>query len=178
MVANLAEGLDAEAHLASTRVMIMNAPDSTFMLYLGLLRHVTGRPVPRAITPLAAGTRGMTVARTGERTLRVRQDDGFIVRSTERLTHDNTPAWQVGARVQLTGLAIDVVEVTPDGRPLSVEVRFEQPLDHPSLRFTVWDGHTLVPFALPAIGESQRIAAQELFGGRRAAGGRSLASLP
>ena len=36
----------------------------------------------------------------------------------------------------------------------AVLVRFDEPLDSPSMRFLQWDRYGYVPFALPAVGES------------------------
>lgn len=163
LIARLAAALDGDPALPATRVLVVNAPDGPFMSYVGLLRHVTGRPNPYAITPLALGTRGLTLARTGEQTLRVRQDEGFAVSATERLTRDNTSPWTPGARVHLTGLTIEVVDVTSDGRPRTVDFAFDRALDDASLRFTEWNGETLAPFDVPPAGAWRRIEARDPF---------------
>lgn len=164
LLERLAEGLDGDSGLPTARVVLLNAPDGTFMSYVGLLRHVTGRPTPYAITPLALGTRGLTVARTKENTLRVRQDGGFALSPTERFTSNHEVRWHAGSRVHLTGLTIQVVQVTSDGRPQTVDFIFDHALADSSLRFKEWDGDTLVPFVVPEVGAWRRIEARALFG--------------
>jgi hypothetical protein len=163
LIERLAEGLDGDPELPAARVVIVNAPDGSFMTYVGLRRHVTGRPTPYAITPLALGTRGLTLARTGEQTLRVRQDEGFALSATERLTSGHESPWTPGARVHLTGLTIEVVDLTSDGRPQTVDFVFDRALDDTSLRFAEWNGDTLVPFRVPPVGAWRRIEARDPF---------------
>ena len=164
VVARLAAGLnDGEGDLSSARVLIVNAPDGSLMAYLSLLRHATGRPIPFAVTPLGLGTRGLTLARTAERTLRVKQDGGFLVGLTDQLTTDGSARWAPGTRLHLTGLTIEVVEVTSDGRPQTVDFIFDRALDHASLRFVAWNGDTLIPFDVPRVGRWRRVEARDPF---------------
>jgi hypothetical protein len=93
----------------------------------------------------------------------VKQDEGFALSATERLTSDHTSPWAPGARVQLTGLTIEVVDVTSDGRPQTVDFVFDRALDGTSLRFTEWNGDTLVPFDVPPVGTWRRMEARGLF---------------
>ncbi|MDB4987627.1 MAG: uncharacterized protein JWN04_2805 [Myxococcaceae bacterium] len=162
-IERLAQGLDGERELPGARVLIVNAPDGAFMSFVGLLRHVTHRPAPRAITPLALGTRGVTLARTGERSLRVRQDGGIALQPTERMTCQVSNKWKVGARVRLSDLTVEIIELTSDGRPRTVDFIFDRPLDDPSLRFTEWNGDTLVPFVVPGLGKWRRIEGQDVL---------------
>jgi hypothetical protein len=53
---------------------------------------------------------------------------------------------------------IEVREVTPEGRPVEVRFTFDEPLDSPSLRWLVWDRGRYVDLALPAIGQTVKLA--------------------
>jgi hypothetical protein len=60
-----------------------------------------------------------------------------------------------GHKVQLEGLAIEVVEVTDDGRPLRVRFDFSEPLGSDRYRFYHWVDNQFRPLELPAVGGSK-----------------------
>jgi hypothetical protein len=59
-----------------------------------------------------------------------------------------------GQTVSLEGLAIDVLEVTEDGRPLRVRFDFAEPLDSPRYRFYHWVDNHFREMAPPAVGDA------------------------
>ena len=62
-------------------------------------------------------------------------------------------------RVDLTGVGIQVVEMTDDGRPQQVEFTFERELEDDSLRWVRYVDGIYVPFEVPAVGERTRLDA-------------------
>ena len=155
--------LTAATHLFDFKVANGASWWMHLMLYVGLLRHVSGRPTPRAITPLALGTRGLTLLRTGERSLRVRQDGGFALQPTETLTCQAGRAWSAGTHVRLSDLTVEIIDLTADGRPQTVDFIFDRALHDASLRFTEWNGYTLVPFEVPGLGKWRRIEGRDVL---------------
>ena len=71
-----------------------------------------------------------------------------------------------GDVVELTGLRVEVLEATAEGRPETVEYTFSKPLEDASLRWIVWDGRegAYVPFDLPDLGETVRVAPAPAIG--------------
>src|SRR5262249_23762637 len=65
---------------------------------------------------------------------------------------------RVGDTLALTGLTIGVRQVTAEGRPVEILFTFDEPLESPTLRWIAWDGRRYVDFAIPAIGETVRLA--------------------
>jgi hypothetical protein len=59
---------------------------------------------------------------------------------------------QRGEKVSLDEATFEVVELTPDGRPAEVRVRFERELSDPRLVFVRWGTHGYVPFRVPPPG--------------------------
>jgi len=59
-----------------------------------------------------------------------------------------------GYRVDLGDLTVEVTDLTADGRPAQVAVRFRSPLDDPSLRFVRWQGAGYRDWTPPAVGET------------------------
>jgi hypothetical protein len=62
-----------------------------------------------------------------------------------------------GDRVTLEGLSIEVLEVTPDGRPLRVRFEFADSLDSARYRFYHWVDNHFRALDLPQIGASRAL---------------------
>jgi hypothetical protein len=62
-----------------------------------------------------------------------------------------------GDRVVLSDLEVRVTEVEPDGRAAEAEFRFDRPLEDSALVWKTWQGGSLAPFSLPAIGETRTL---------------------
>jgi hypothetical protein len=62
-----------------------------------------------------------------------------------------------GNTIRLTGLTVEVAEVTNDGRPVDALFRFDVPLEDPSLRWIVFKDMAYAPFTPPAIGETVQV---------------------
>lgn len=161
MIHRWSDPLD-ERGLAEARLVVVNAPATTFIHYILPRRTIDGRPVPRALLTLGAGTRDIHLARPDAHTLVARQEGGFVREELELLTTHPDRRFAVGQRVSLGDVEIEVRALTADARPRVVAFRFRAPLGDASLRWVRWDGRGLVPFALPAIGDEIDIAAQGL----------------
>ncbi len=64
-----------------------------------------------------------------------------------------TRPFTVGERLELTGLAVEILRVE-QGRPAEVAFRFDEPLESPRWRWLTWQGRSYRPFELPPVGGS------------------------
>jgi hypothetical protein len=161
VLARFGEGLGDDPRLAGQRVVIVSSPDPFFAYVMATMRMTHGRVAPSSILSLASGKRTFEVERVSADTLIVRQESGFFRFGTELLTRRPDAAMPAGTRVSLTGVTIDVLRAGEDGVPTEAAFRFEGGLDDPALKWITWQGRTLVPFAVPAVGERRRIEAQQ-----------------
>jgi hypothetical protein len=114
--------------------------------------------VPRYAAQLAPMTAANEVEREDERTLVVTPRGGFLNRSVDRLLADPERRFEPGETIQRPDFQAEVREVTSDGRPRRVAFRFRRELEDSAYQWLCWkDGH-LVPFPLPAVGNSTTIA--------------------
>jgi hypothetical protein len=149
-------------------VIIVNAPIVMHALYMSIIRELNGLPIPRRTRSLAPGFTGVTYDRPDERTLVARPNGGFLGWEADTLMRGLHLPMPLGHRVELTGLTIEVTELTDDGRPAAVTFTFDVPLEDPSLRWLRWCEGEFVPFTPPRIGESVELApAVPDFWGRR-----------
>jgi hypothetical protein len=108
----------------------------------------------------------VVVTRVGDRTLRIRPENGYLEHEPERMLRSLSNPFHAGDVVRLPGLTITVDEVTADGRPADAVFRFDVPLEDPSLVWMYWtrnglsnDGYDR--WTLPAVGETVHLPAHD-----------------
>lgn len=163
-------------------VVVVNAPSPGQSIYMLSLREYRGLPLPAHLRILAPSHSPVTVTRVDSYTLRIRPESGYLLAPTMAI-HRWQDFWPmahisyaaqvgdvffrsadeplaVGQRIAITGMEVEVLEVTPDGRPLEVRVQFDRPLEEASLRWLEWDWrtHTYRPFVPPPVGATLQIA--------------------
>jgi hypothetical protein len=109
-------------------------------------------PRPHAIHALATATTELTLARVDAHTLRATPKGGFLQNPSSRLSRSADRPFHAGQVLEQGDMRVRVLEITPDGRPLSVELRFERPLEDDLYIWRHWLGSTAVPFTPPAVG--------------------------
>ena len=134
-------------------VVVVNPPiPAGLTFYLQVARDLSGQPVPRRARVLAPGWFPMALRRVDARTLVVRPKYGYLTSLFDRLLRDDSAPMALGERVELTGMTVEVTELTADGRPAEASFRFAVPLEDASLRWLQWRDGVFVPFTPPAIG--------------------------
>jgi hypothetical protein len=146
------DSLPRTPDVAGKTVVIVNPPADLFVGYVQVTRAARGEPRPARIRWLATGGHGVEVEREDARTLRVRPARGFVESSSETMLRSRRRPFTAGWTRALTGVTVEVVAVTPDGRPAEARFRFDVPLDDPSLVWMQWRGRGYVPFEVPAVG--------------------------
>jgi hypothetical protein len=140
-----------------SRVYLLNNVDFNSAVNLPWLRLMEHHPLPRAYRRLCPGALPVDVTRSGERVLEVRVLTnalrGTVLPSLYRSTA--LPV-QVGERVDLPGLRVEVLEVY-DGNPSQLRFSFDRSLDDPGLWFLTATEDGLQRSAMPAIGASMRV---------------------
>jgi len=76
---------------------------------------------------------------------------------------DKEHTFCVGDRVELTGMTVEIAELTGDGRPAKAAFIFSVPLEDASLRWLQYKDGNFVPFTPPAVGQSVVLQAENLF---------------
>ena len=159
----LADGIPEDAAITNQRLIIVNPPDASFSGFVPVMKLLRGKPAPPRTLVLCAGTSALDLVRTDARTLVVRPIGGFLNNPMDALTRDPRAPWQLGAKVVLTDVTIEVTALTDDQRPAEATFRFDEPLESSTLRWTKQVAGRLVPFALPAIGAVVHLDAQPLL---------------
>ena len=148
--------------VADKTVVLLNPPSDEFGIYMSHHRVVRGGVMPEHIRWIANGDTDLLLSRVDASSLRVRPTQGFLPPGS--LWTLRTPKYKshVGDSVSLEGTRFTVTEVTSDGRPAEVLVKFDRSLDSDELLWMRWNNRDgFAPFAVPAIGHSMLVPAAE-----------------
>ncbi len=156
-----AAGVPNAPELAAQRLVVINAPDATFLGYLARIRADRGEHAPHSVLAMAAGVRPLELTRQSERSLTLRSSVALVQPGTDLLIRGLQP-FQVGARVSFADVTIEVTEIDSEGWPTEARFDFKVPLEDPSLRFMQWQDQTLRPITLPSVGERVDFPAQQV----------------
>jgi hypothetical protein len=168
--------------IESKDIIIVNAPSPSLFMYLPAYRKFLRQPLPAHLRILAPGFSQVSLTAVDEYTVIIQPEDGFLF-SAEILDLEGTaflplfhssysfqygdglfrgPGYpmELGQEINLTGVSIEVISLTEDGRPQAARVTFDLPLEDESLAWLMWDwaNASYVPLVLPAINETRIIA--------------------
>jgi len=145
--------------LSSQTLLIVCTPADLIGATFPVMRAAMGKPVPQYCRTLAAGVRSLELERTGDHTLRARLDDTFMTKPLSQFfCNPATRPMLAEQTVELTGMTIEVLKVNDRGIPKEIAFQFDRPLEDPSLRWVVFQGHGYKPFLPPRPGERVMIA--------------------
>jgi hypothetical protein len=153
-------------------VIIVNDPVQTPVL-VPFDRAYRGQPLPNSIRTLAPGLSGLVVSRPDASTLVLTSKGadlfdcpalgpfhiGYALKSANDFLFGGR-TWSIGDRVVSKRFVAEVLELSREGVPRSVEFRFEQALDSENMVWLYfdWREHAHLPFTLPKPGETAELA--------------------
>ena len=158
--------LPGTAAVRGQTVVLINPPLDPLAAYLSPYRELHGIPRPAALYWLATGVSDLQLTTLDSHTLSVRPRGGYLGSSTQRMLRD---PWKNSRYdpVRLRQATFEVTELTNDGRPAEVHVRFERRVGDPELRFFRWQGHGYTEMELPAVGQSVLVPAVDCWAALR-----------
>jgi hypothetical protein len=106
---------------------------------------------------MAPGTSTLVLERTSKDSLVVDAEDGYLRGAFDNLFRAESFPILPGYRVELTGVGIEVLALTGDGRPRRVKFTFEPSIDAETFRWVRQESGRYVPFVPPAIGKTTRL---------------------
>ena len=143
-------GIPHDPSIADKTVIILAAPSDALAGYVPIMRASRNQPRPGHLYWLATATSAVTVTRVDDHTLRVTAPDGLLRYEVDQMMRSpRLRPFNVGDRVALSGMQIEVTAVTGDHRPRELTAHFDRPLDDPSYVWLHWQGHTYAPIAAP-----------------------------
>jgi hypothetical protein len=150
---SVAPVLGNDPSLARDDVVVVNAPNSLHGMMIPNHRLKYGLPVPAHTWILGSGTEERMVSRPDGNSLELLADRGYLLDPFAAHFRGPGHPFEGGEKITLLNHTVSVEQITDDGRPRRVRVRFQVPLEHPGLHFLVWDGSDYIRFPMPAIGQ-------------------------
>jgi hypothetical protein len=145
-------------------LVIVNPPVAFFFLVNTLVWESNNQPMPRHLRILTSSLfRPVKIYRPDAKTLVVQPEYGYYAWALDALFRDRKHPFSVGDRVELTGMTVEIIELTGDGRPAKAAFTFAVSLEDPSLRWLQYKDGSFVPFTPPAIGENVVLQTEKPF---------------
>jgi hypothetical protein len=145
-------GIPTDGSAIDKRVVLVNAPDTSFPYYMIVDAMEDGLAPPQKLLVASGNQRDVKLTRVGPQAFTVREDGGFYRGGVEVLFRDPSVPMHEGETIEQSDTRITVVHVLPDGVPDEAKIELARPLD--GYVFRAWRGRALVPFELPPVGES------------------------
>lgn len=146
---------------AEQTVAIVNAPSHFYAMYLPVIRTLDGETPPKRVRSLGPNPESfgfeaipMEIERIDEFTLRIRPDGGYEARPVLR---DPGNPLQLGDVIIIAGMTVTITELTPKGNAGEATFQFDVSLEDPSLQWLQWRENRLIPFEIPAVGETVQL---------------------
>ncbi len=134
-------------------LIFLNHPAPGHLLYMLSARAVNEQPLPRRMRTLASALSRQTIRRPDAQTLLVRLKRGYLGRWFDKMFRSTDHPLALGERIELSGMTVEVTELSDDGRVMEASFRFGVSLEDPSLRWLRWKDDHFEPFVPPAVGE-------------------------
>jgi hypothetical protein len=138
-------------------LVIVNAPSAGHAGYSIFRNDLSGQPVPRYTRVLAPAIPTVLIRRLDDRTLTIRPARGYLDHVLDRLFRTERRELVIGERVRLSGITVEITDLTADGRPAAATFRFDVPLESPPLRWLCFRGNGFEPFTPPPVGREVTI---------------------
>ena len=158
----LTEALDES--VVNQDLVIVNPPITFLMLQSPMVWECNNQPMPRHLRILTSSLfQPVEIYRPDAKTLVVRPTYGFYAYVLDALFRNKQNPFSVGDRVELTGMTVEIREITSDGRATEAAFIFSVALEDPSLRWLQYKDRAFVTFTPPAIGQKVVLPGGNLF---------------
>ncbi len=136
-------------------VIVVNPPVALFAGFSMISLQCNDQPIPKHMRALTSTLmQPVTIHRPDARTLLVRPKQGFLAPPLGSVL-GHSDGLCLGGQTRLTGVTIEITELTDDGRPAEASFTFDVRLEDSSLRWLHWQDWAYRPFTPPGVGETQ-----------------------
>jgi hypothetical protein len=145
-------------------LIIVNPPITFLMIHSPMIWKCNNLPMPRHLRILTSSLfQPVEIYRPDAKILVVRPTYGFYAHVLDALFRNKQNPFSVGDRVELTGMTVEIREITNDGRATEAAFIFSVALEAPSLRWLQYKDGIFVTFTPPAVGQKVVLPGGKLF---------------
>jgi hypothetical protein len=144
-----------DADISECDLVLVNPPDGFSCAYIPLVLQCKDRPIPKNLRILTSSIlQPVTIHRPDKYSLIVRPEHGFMAWAMDQLVRRVENSYALGEKIVLSGLTVEVVEQTPDGRCAAAVFTFDVPLEDETLRWVQWKNWQFEELVPPEVGET------------------------
>jgi hypothetical protein len=145
-------------------LIIVNPPIAFVVMTSPILWESDIRLIPRHLRVLTSSLfRPVKIYRPDSNTITVQPEYGYYAWVFDALFRDKKHPFSIGDRVEMTGMTVEILELTDDNRPAKAAFIFAVPLEDPSLRWLQYKDGSFVSFTPPAIGQTVVLKSEKLL---------------
>ncbi len=145
-------------------LVIVNPPITFLMVHSPMVWECNNQPLPRHLRILTSSLfQPVEIYRPDAKTLILRPTYLFYAHVLDSLFRNKQNPFSVGDRVELTGMTVEIREITSNGQVAEAAFIFSAALEDPSLRWLQHKDGAFVPFTPPAIGQKVVLPGGKLF---------------
>jgi len=142
--------LPSDAAITQKTAIVVQVPTSMVISQVPVQRIYQGVPRPKHLYWLLAALSPARIERPAADMLRITPQGGFYNEELERHYRGLQSPLKAGDRIELSEMTVEVISLTPDGRPAVCDFRFRSPLESSNYQWFMWTDDGLVPFELPS----------------------------
>lgn len=143
--------LSRAPEIAGKTAIVVQVPTSMVIAQVPVRRIYRGIPRPKHLYWLLAALAPARVERPSPNVLRISPEGGFYNEDLERHYRGLQSPLEAGDRVELSEMTVEVISLTPDGRPAVCDFHFRSSLESPKYDWFAWTDDGLIPFELPSL---------------------------
>ena len=156
------DGLDES--IKNQDLIIVNPPVAFLVSLSPLIWEADNKPMPHHFRVLTSSLfQPMEIHRPDINTLVIKPGYGYYAYVLDSLFRNNQHPFSVGNKVELTGMTVEITELTGDSRPAEAAFTFDVPLEDNSLRWLQYKDGDFVIFIPPDVGQTVILEGGNMF---------------
>jgi hypothetical protein len=144
-----------DSSIRNQDLIIVNPPLAFVVMTSPVLWEGDFQFMPHRLRVLTSSLlRPVKIYRPDSNTLVIQPEYGYYPWVLDELFRHEKHPFSIGDHVELTGMTVEILELTGDNRPAKAAFIFAVPLEDPSLRWLQYKNGSFIPFTPPTIGEN------------------------
>ncbi len=141
--------------IENKKLVTFNVPIGSSM-GIAIQKYNNDETLPKKIWPISNYSSVIKINTIDKHSLIIEKAGGFVQQEEKSVRNTQSQPFVINETIELTGLKLQVIELTKDNRPLKIKAQFDEELNDPGLLFLFWDkaNKTYQQISIPSIGES------------------------
>ncbi len=143
------------------QVVLINPPGFFSVYHTMLIRITEGLATPSYTRLLVTGNVPVEITRTDKWTLEIQPEEGYFKSFLDKGVRGLATPMELGQKIELTGMSVEILSLTEDNRPKRVKFRFSDSLEAATTKFLVWREGNYHLYKPPDVGLSDHLKGEK-----------------